>query len=593
MLGSIAIFLAAAVIAVPIFKKLGLGSVLGYLAAGLVIGPSVLGLVWDVDDILHFAEFGVVLLLFIIGLELQPSRLWGMRRAVFGVGGLQVGVSAALIFGVGLLFGLTWQSALVVGLALALSSTAFAMQVLAERRELTRPHGQASFGVLLFQDLAAIPILAMIPFLKPAQVAAGGVQDAGFDPMGLVLPVVVLVGLVLVGKFLLKPIFRLVAQTHVHELSIAFALLLVIGTALLMSVAGLSMALGAFVAGVMLSDSEYRHELEANIEPFKGLLLGLFFMAVGMSVNVKILIEQPLLVLGLVVGLVGLKFAVLMVAARMAGLSGASAVAMGIALSQGGEFAYVIFQSATTEGVMGEEASLLVMVVTLSMVVTPLMFLVFDAWLKRSKNSAEAEPFDEIDASGSVVIAGFGRFGQVVGRVLGLRGIPFTAMDASATHVDFVRRFGNKIYYGDATKLDLLRAAGAENAKVFVIAVDDMETSLKILEVARSAFPHLKFVARARNRQHAYALIGAGVEHVIRETFASSVQAGRIALELSGLPSSEALKTERFFVDYDEEAVRRSAPHKDDMDALIKAAQNYAEELESIFKADESADKLL
>ncbi len=583
MLASMAIFLAAAVVAVPLFKKLGLGSVLGYLAAGLVIGPSVLGLVWDVDNILHFAEFGVVLLLFIIGLELQPSRLWEMRKAVFGVGGFQVGVSGLVIGGVALAFGLSWQASLVIGLALALSSTAFAMQVLSERSELSKPHGRSSFGVLLFQDLAAIPVLAIIPLLAPA-------SDGGLTLKGFLIPLGVMVALVLGGKLLLRPIFRVVTSTHVHELSIAVALLLVIGTALLMEFAGLSMALGSFVAGVLLSDSEYRHELEANIEPFKGLLLGLFFMAVGMSVNLKVLADNPLLVTALVVGLVSVKAVILLGAAKLAGLDKQSSIAMAVALSQGGEFAYVIFQSAQSLGVMGRETPLLVMVVTLSMAVTPLLFIAYDRWVKFAAKS-DSRPFDAVEDHGApVIIAGFGRFGQIVSRVLSLRGVRFTALEINPTQVDFVRKFGNKIHYGDASKLDLLRAAGAQNARVFVLAIDDMESSMRVLEIVKATFPHLQIVARARNRQHAYALLAAGVEHVIRETFPSSVSAARIVLEELGFPTSVAIQTERVFSDYDEAALRKSAAFKDDTEALIAASKDYAKELESLFKADAESD---
>lgn len=584
MLELTAIFLAAAVVAVPLFKRFGLGTVLGYLAGGAVIGPSGLGYVHEVEETMHFAEFGVVLLLFLIGLELEPSRLLRMKGAVFGTGGLQVALSTLAIGGVAMLLGLSWQASLTVGLALAMSSTAFATQILGEKHEMATSHGRAAFGVLLFQDLAAIPTLAFVPLLGTATESAEHGRPAWLSAL---IAIGVIVGLVVVGRLLLRPLFRLVATARSHELSIASALLVVIGTAILMELVGLSTTLGAFIAGVLLADSEYRHELESNIEPFKGLLLGLFFMAVGMSANLGLVLAHPLATLGLAALLVAVKALLLFAIGVWRGESRASAMSLAVAISAGGEFAFVIFGAAGGAHVITrEETEMLVVVVTLSMAFTPLLFIARDRLLAR-KGSGEARPFDEIHGEESqVIIAGFGRFGQVVGRVLRLRRVSFTALDASPEHVDFLRRFGNKIYYGDASRLDLLRAAKAEEAAVFVLAIDDFEASMRTLRVVQEHFPNLKIVARARNRQHAYALYGAGVDIVIRENFAGSVHAAERVLEELGVERTDAKRTAKQFAAYDEQQVRALHVHRDDEAKLIESAKRYSEELERIFNQD-------
>ncbi|TAK24241.1 MAG: glutathione-regulated potassium-efflux system protein KefB [Myxococcaceae bacterium] len=584
MLTTAAIFLGAAVVAVTLFRRLGLGSVLGYLAAGALIGPSGLGLVREVHETLHFAEFGVVLLLFVIGLELQPSRLWKMRSAVFGLGSAQVGLSALVIGGVAVALGLRPAAGVAIGVGLAMSSTAFATQLLGEKNELGTSHGRSAFAILLFQDVAAIPALALIPLLGVAST-----PSARSPLMQVGLIVAVIVALVVGGRLLLRPAFRVVAGSHSHELSTASALLVVVGTSIIMHAVGLSMALGAFLAGVLLADSEYRHELEANIEPFKGLLLGLFFMAVGMSANLRVLTSRPLLVVGLAVALVVAKAAVLAALGRFADLSPRARVSLGAALSQGGEFAFVIFSVAESSRVLDRATvELLVVVVTLSMVLTPLLFALRDEAFRRLDAGGEARDFDAIADDGSqVIIAGFGRFGQIVGRVLRLKRIGFTALDASPTHVDFLRRFGNKIYYGDASRVDLLRAAGAERASVFVLAIDDFEASMRALATVRENFPRLRVVARARNRQHAYALLAAGVETVIRETFAGSLDAARATLEELGVSPAEARTAVTKFGRYDEAMVQKTYVHRDDEKALIESAKKYSAELESIFQQDE------
>ncbi|EYF01274.1 monovalent cation:proton antiporter-2 (CPA2) family protein [Chondromyces apiculatus] len=581
MLNTSAIFLAAAVIAVPIFTRLGLGSVLGYLAAGVVIGPSGFGFVGEVEQTLHFAELGVVLLLFLVGLELEPARLWRMRASVFGTGGAQVAVTAGIVAAAAAALGLGWRGALVAGVGLAMSSTAFALQVLGEKNEMGSPHGRSAFGILLFQDLAAIPVLALVPLLGTTG-ASGG---SGFTRVPVVLGVIL--ALVVAGRLLLRPIFKFVMAARSHELSVASALLVVLGTAVVMHSVGLSMALGAFLAGVLLADSEYRHELEANIEPFKGLLLGLFFMAVGMSANLRVLLDRPAVVVGLALALVGVKLGVLFALGKVTRLPGKSALSLGVALSQGGEFGFVIFGAGREAGVVGAElVELLVMVVTLSMGVTPLLFLLRDRAFSRAA-PGEAREFDAIQENGSrVIIAGFGRFGQIVSRLLRVKRIGFTALDVSPTHVDFLRKFGSKIHYGDASRVDLLRAAGAERAEVFVLAIDDVEASVRTAKVVRHHFPHLRIIARARNRQHAYALLALEIPTVIRETFAASLDAGRVVLEELGLPTTDAKEAARRFAEHDEAYVRSVYKLRDDEKALIASSKQYGEELEKAFEQD-------
>lgn len=580
-----AIFLAAAVVAVPIFKRLGLGAVLGYLAAGALIGPSGLGFVNDVESTLHFAEFGVVLLLFVIGLELQPALLWKMRGQVFGLGGAQVAGSTLLFTLGGLAFGLPFATALVAGFGLSLSSTAFVIQLLGEKNELTTPHGRVSFSILLFQDLAAIPALALVPLLSTQPTA-----DTGQGPLvriGLIIAVIA--GLIFAGRFLLRPLFRFVMSTRSHELSVAWALLVVIGTSLIMLQVGLSMALGAFLAGVLLADSEYRHEVEADIEPFKGLLLGLFFIAVGMSANLHLMIARPLLILGIAIGIVAVKLGVLYAVGKVARLPPASAVSLGIALSQGGEFAFVIYNVALDGGVMGPELTeILIVAVTLSMAVTPLAFVARDKILARMAKRKGVREFDQIDAPETeVIIAGFGRFAQIIGRILRAKRIRFTALESSAAHIDFMRRFGSEIYYGDASRVDLLRAAKADKAKLLILAIDDADASVRTAKVVRYHFPHLTIIARARDRNHAMALMEIGVHHVIRELLHSSLVAAREVLETLGMSPAEAHMAVRLFREHDEEALKHQSTLKGDMTAMRESAQKVARDLEKLFEHDQ------
>ena len=575
------IFLAAAVVAVPVFKRLGLGAVLGYLAAGVAIGPSGFGFIHEVDSTLHFAELGVVLLMFLVGLELQPARLWQLRAQVFQYGGLQVAVSAVLLAPLAWLLGLTPSAAIVTGLALALSSTAIVLQILADRHSLSTPHGHAAFGILLFQDVAASPLLAVLPLLGTAR-AAEAAGRSGLAQVGLALGVIV--GLVFAGRYLLGPLFRVVAGTRIRELSAALALLIVLATAILVEQVGLSMALGAFLAGVLLADSPYRHQLEADIDPFKGLLLGLFFVAVGMSARLGLLAEHPLTLAGLVLALVAVKLlAVLLLGRLVFKLPRRGALDLAIALSQGGEFAFVVCSAAIAAGIFDRPtADMLILVVTLSMVTTPLLFLLRDRLSRET--AADPRPFDTIDEAHGVIIAGFGRFGQIVARVLRMARIGFTALEVSPTQIDFVRRFGSKIFYGDAARLDLLHAAGAHKARLLIVAVDDTEAALHIVQHARQHFPQLRILARSRNRQHNHALVAAGADTVIRETLVSSLELAEQAL--TELGRADAHELTLAFRRWDERVLAEQFTLRDDEQALIAHAKKSASELEQLFDTD-------
>ena len=580
----VTIFLAAAVVVVPLARRAGMGSVLGYLLAGVIVGPWALDLVHDEQEILHFAEFGVVLLLFVIGLELKPRRLWAMRRAVFGLGGGQFALTAAVLAGLAVASGLPLESAVTVGLALSLSSTAFALQALAERNELTTRHGRLSFSILLFQDLAVIPILALLPLMAPASGSTGG------EPLwlGIAKAVGMLALVALGGRYLLRYVLRLVARFGTHEVFTATALLTVVGVALMMELVGLSMALGAFLAGVLLADSEYRHELEADIEPFKGLLLGLFFMAVGMTVNIGLVIETPLTVLGLVLGLMLVKMLCLAAVARIQTPNWRTVRGTAVALSQGGEFAFVILALGVSSSLMDERtADLLIVAVTLSMAATPLALMAGD-WLNaRLERESEPEYEWHFDEENQVIIAGFGRVGQIVGRILRLRRIGFTALETSAEQVDFVRRFGNKVYYGDASRVELLRAAKADKAVLFVLAIEDVERSLATARTVRKHFPNLTIFARARNRQHAHALMECGIEHIVRDTFHSSLELAHGILMELGLGDFESRHTVDTFRHHDTARLIQQHEVAHDTDRMIEEAKHWTRELEEMFAEDE------
>ena len=585
LLATAAVFLAATVLAVPLFRKLGLGSVLGYLAAGIALGPWGLRIVSDAEGVLHTAEFGVVMLLFVIGLELQPSRLRAMRKAVFGLGLAEVAVTSVVIGAICYALGLRLAACVVVGFALSLSSTPLVLQLLAERHELTTQHGRSAFAILLFQDIAVMPMLALLPLL--------GKHDQPMDLGDTLInggkAIAVLVLFIFGGRYILRPVLRVIAQTRVTEAFTAAALLVVIGTALLFGTAGMSMALGAFVAGLLLADSEYRHELEADIEPFKGLLLGLFFMSVGMSANLGVLLEQPGRILGIVAALLAIKFAVLWIIGRLSGHTAESARGMAFALPQAGEFGFVLFSLAVTHRVLEKSlADTLVIVVTISMIASPLLMML-RSWIepKLQSGSATGRDFDDIRSEDSpVIIAGFGRFGQIVARVLRMRRIQFTALESDVTQVDFVRRFGNKVYYGDASRREVLEAAGAARAEVFVLALDDVELSVRAAAMVRRTFPHLKVLARARNRQHAIRLLDLDVRYVIRETYLSSLDMARHTLETLGMTRAEATESIRRFDLHDQHTLESQREARDDEQKLIQSAQAAMRELEQLFEAD-------
>ena len=588
ILSESAIFLAAAVVTVPLFKRFKLGAVLGYLAAGVVIGPWGLKFITEVDNILHFAELGVVLLLFVIGLELQISRLRVLRHSVFGLGTAQVAVTGLILGGIALLAGLELNTALVVGLGLAMSSTAFVLQILAEKGQLSARHGRSAFSILLFQDLAVIPLLALIPML-----GAGTAHLSGGDAwLGALKALAVIVAVVVGGRYLLRPVLKVIAESGIQEIFTAAALLVVIGISLLMSSVGLSMSLGAFLAGVLLADSEFRHELEADIEPFKGLLLGLFFISVGMSADLGLVATYPLAIIGATIGLMAIKGAVLLAVARTAGHNWASSRSLAVALCQGGEFAFVLFSLAAENGIMGRTLSdSLVIVVTLSMALTPLVFAFNDVLLAKWLKKPVEEKFDEIEQSGNrVIVAGFGRVGQITGRLLRAKKISFTALDKSSEQVATVRRFGSLAYYGDASRLDMLRAAGAENAELLVLAIDDVEASLRTVETAKKHFPRLKIFARARNRFHAYRLMDLGVDYLMRETLLSSLELGRDVLIELGIPAWDARDTVDTFQRHDERLLEHQHAIYHDESKLIQTSNEAAQELELLFESDSESD---
>ena len=583
-LAQTAILLAAAVVAVSLFRFLRLSSILGYVAAGLVIGPWGLNLIGEVGRILQVSQFGIVLLLFIIGLELQPTRLWVMRRVVFGLGAAQVLVCAALLGFAAWALGEPPIPAAIIGFGLSLTSTPLVLQVLAERGQLKTQQGRAAFGILLFQDLAVLPVLAVLPLLSPL----GHAHASGAWWVPLLKLVAVILVVIIGGRLLLRPALRVVARARVVEVFTAAALLTVILTALLANKVGLSMALGAFLAGVLLADSEFRHELEADLEPFKGLLLGLFFVAVGMSANLGLFRSEPLTLLALTAGFLVIKVLAITALGRLARLRRGAAWRLGFALPAGGEFAFVLFTLAASQQILEPRvADLLVLAVTLSMMLGPLLQLSHEALVKR-RHPLSTRPFDAIDEHDiPVIIAGFGRFGQIVARVLRVKGLSFTALDSNQTHVDFVRRFGNKVYYGDASRLDLLRAAGAQTARILVLAIDDVDASTRTAILAREQFPHLKVFARARNRQHAFALKDAGVTNLIRETYGSSLEMARSVLEALGETPAAAREAVRRFRQADEATLEAQYQVKDDAEKFLATSRAAAQQLEKLFEADQ------
>ncbi|KAA0181882.1 glutathione-regulated potassium-efflux system protein KefC [Cupriavidus gilardii] len=578
------VFLVAAVVAVPLARRFGLGAVLGYLLAGAAIGPWALRVVTDVESILSFSEFGVVLMLFVIGLELAPTKLWALRQTIFGYGALQMAGCALLIGALAAAFGASWQVALVAGLGLALSSTAIALATLGERNLFATPAGKASFGILLFQDIAAIPMIALLPMLT-----FDGSQPAdGPAWIGAAKAVAVIAAVVIGGRYLVRPALRFIARTGMREMFTAFALLLVVGIAAMMEAVGMSMALGTFLAGVLLADSEYRHALEADIEPFKGLLLGLFFMAVGMSIDFGVMAQQPWQVLGMVAAVVGAKVLVLRLLAPRFEIARGQRLLFALLISQAGEFAFVVFGVARSAGLLPENiAALLVLVVALSMVTTPLLLLAYDQIVAPRAGKLRQRADDTIEPQDNpVLIAGFGRFGQIVGRLLYAQGIGVTVLDHDPDQIDFLRQFGFKVFYGDATRMDLLEAAGAAKAKILVVAVDGMDESLALIDRVRQRFPHLRIYARARHVSHVYLLKDRGVELFEREMFEGSLMLGRRVLEGLGLDPAEARAAAMKFRRHNIAAIDRFYPHYTDQKTMVSLARQARDELEEMFRQD-------
>lgn len=575
----ILLFLAAAVICVPLAARLGLGSVLGYLVAGVLIGPWGLGLVSNVETILHASELGVVLMLFLIGLELEPKRLWAMRAAVFGGGAMQMTVCAALLMPVGLLAGWSWQASLIAALAMSLSSTAIAVQIMQERNLLASPPGRGSFAILLFQDIAAIPLLALAAALGP-QVSG----DASLLQIGK--QVAAIVGVVVIGRFLAYPAMRAIASLGLREVFTAFALLLVMGIAALMDYVALSMGLGAFLAGVLLAGSEYRHALEADIQPFKGLLLGLFFIAVGMTMNLGLVAQAPLAVGAGLLLVVAFKLLGLYWLSRRLGVPGAECGLFAVLLSQVGEFAFVVISAARDAHVLpSTEAGLLTIIAALSMATTPLLLIVSERLARWRKVERAADTMENEYAP--VLIAGFGRYGQIVGRLLLASGIRPTVLDHDANTIDTLRKFGYKIYYGDATRLELIEAAGIAHAKVLVVAIDDPEQSLKLVDLVRQHFPQVKLVARARDVGHMIQLKARNVELIERELFESSLRSGRSVLQLLGFDPWRAREFADTFRRVNAQLIGELAEHRDDESTRIALARNAQQQLQQQLEQDQ------
>lgn len=582
LLLQITLFLGASLLLVPLLKRFGIATVLGYLFTGMLLGPSVLNIASDAEAIQELAEFGVILLMFIIGLELRPQRLWQMRHSIFVMGSLQAGISG-LLLAVICFFALQQgiAASIVIGFALALSSTAFVLQLLTEKQQLNTGFGQQSFSILLFQDMAAIPLIAVIPLLAGTQSTHHGV--AYFAAI-----VATFSGLFLFSRYLMRPFFRFVAKSGAHELITAVGLFIVLGVVGLMDVLGISTTLGAFLTGVLLADSEFRHELEASIAPFKGLLLGLFFMTVGMTTQLSLLIEMPALIIGGALALLLVKMLALAAVARYFRQSWRNSLMLAACLAQGGEFAFVVLSAAVSEKVLTQAMmEPLTLIVTLSMVLTPLLYWLISAQILPRFGKAEAPQYDDIpDHHPPVIIAGFGRFGQIIARVAHMQHQPFTAIDSSLDKVDFVRNYGGQLYYGDAAQPDILRAAGIQHAKVFVLAIDDIEDSMNTARHIRLNYPHLKLLVRARDRHHVHLLRDLGVEHIWRETYLSSLGMAYQLLRDVGVSEDDAYKSIELFRDYDEQLLAQQQRIYTDEQKVYETHRNALAELEHLFESD-------
>ncbi|MEO1028144.1 MAG: monovalent cation:proton antiporter-2 (CPA2) family protein [Pseudomonadota bacterium] len=591
-------FLAAACFVVPLMRLVGLGSVVGYLFAGILIGPGVLGLIEDTDTILHISEFGVVMMLFLIGLELQPRELWAMRNKLVGMGGLQVGITLAIIATVCFALGYQIGDSIVIGMAFSLSSTAVALQVMQDRNMLNTSPGQSAFSVLLFQDVIVIAMIAALPFVasfaapEAATVTETGdhSHDAMIRPTGIWLGFAIIgvfAGMIIGGRLVLNRIFRLIARGGVRETFTAMALSLVVGAALLMDWLGLSAALGAFIAGVVLADSDYRHQLERDIEPFKALLLGLFFMSVGMSIEFDVLVANPALIIGGVAGLMLIKFSVLYTIGQIFKLAKSADILFAIVICQAGEFGFVLFEFARAEGLLSPDLkSQLYAIIALSMALTPIILLLHDRFIAprfADPNKGGEAPVNE---GSNVLILGFGRVGQLVARLLHTQDVKTTLIDHDGDHIEFVRQFGNRVYYGDATDIDLLRIAGAAETDVIVVAVDDEDSATRAVKLIREHFPNAKIVARARNRTHVFTLMEKGADYIERETVRGALSMGRHTLEMLNVTAERARELSDNFLAFDEKLIEESFEDRNDLEKLIETAATNRELLKETLNAD-------
>ncbi|MEL0641576.1 monovalent cation:proton antiporter-2 (CPA2) family protein [Pseudoalteromonas aliena] len=591
------IYLAAAIVAVPIAKRVGLGSVLGYLIAGILIGPYALGIVGDQTDVMHFAEFGVVMMLFLVGLELQPSRLWKLRHSILGLGGLQVVLTAAAIFAFCYWsFAMHWQTALAIGLMLALSSTAIVLQSLEEKGWLKQEAGQNAFSVLLFQDIAIIPILALLPLLAfTPQSSSKEISDSIIASwpvwQQVCVSVAVIAAIIAGGKYISAPLFRYIAQTHMREIFTIFALFLVIAIALVMQSIGLSPALGTFLAGVVLAESEFKHELEADIEPFKGLLLGLFFITVGASINFELLADEFTTVIALVALLIVIKACILFALAITFNISKKQRLLFALALAQGGEFAFVLLSVTTTLSILTpEQTGLVTLVVAVSMLIAPLLLMVYEQIQKRSSSALpEFDKPEQISTAKHVIIAGYGRFGQIMGRLLHAQGYDITVLDHSPSQIELLRRFGNTVFYGDAARQELLEAAGAHTAQMLIVAIDDPDKTIQIIKLAHKNYPQLKIVARAIDRRHAYQMLNLKVDAFNRETVDSAINLAVEALELLGNNKQDAERAGKLFRDHDRAAVVQLAELWGDDASYGVAVRQRMEDLKQVLQQDKQA----
>ena len=585
LLLQITIFLGASLLLVPLLKRFGIATVLGYLFTGILLGPDVFNIASDPQAIQDLAEFGVILLMFLIGLELRPQRLWSMRSSIFGMGSLQVGLTG-LVLALGSFFALQQgiAASIVIGFALALSSTAFVLQMLSEKQQLNTTYGQQSFSILLSQDMAAIPLIAVIPLLAGTESSHHGI--AYFAAI-----IATFSGLFLFSRYLMRPFFRFVAKSGAHELITAVGLFIVLGVVVLMDVLGISTTLGAFLTGVLLADSEFRHELEASIAPFKGLLLGLFFMTVGMTTELSLFVEMPWFIIGGALALMLIKMASLTAIARYLKNSWRNSILLATCLAQGGEFAFVVFSVAKSENVV-QQAILepLTLIVTLSMVLTPMLYWLIQSQILPRFNPKTIPEYDDIpDEHNPVIIAGFGRFGQIIARVAHLQHLSFTAIDSNLDKVDFVRNYGGHLYYGDATQPDILRAAGIEHAKVFVLAIDDIEDSMNVARHIRLNYPQLKLLVRARDRHQVHLLRDLGIEHIWRETYLSSLGMAYHMLCDLGISDEDAYKSIELFRDYDEKLLTQQQQIYTDEQKIYETHRNALAELEHLFESDAQA----